>query len=112
MTYSTLQMERRRVSGEGHGGEQVRLLFAMIHLGQQAATVDPDLGFLQGRHNCLLHRRVTEGGDAGLRGGEEQMDTMSLDPEAEQRLHGGEDIQAAAIDDGIICTDTRSKQEA
>lgn len=112
MTYSTLQMERRCVSGEGHGGEQVRLFFTVIHLGQQAVTVDPDLGFLQGRQNCLLHRRVAEGRDAGLGGCEEQMDTMSLDPETEQRLHGGEDIQAASIDDGIICTDTRRKHEA
>lgn len=38
------------------------------------------------------------------------MDTMSPDAKTEQCLHGGENIDAVSVDDGIIWKDTREKR--
>lgn len=103
-------MEGLRVGGEPHRRERVLVFVSVVHLGQQAVTVDLDFGILHGRRHSLLDRRVAEAGDARLGGCEDEMDTMSPDAKTEQRLHGGENIEAVSIDNGMVWEDTRKKQ--
>ena len=77
-------------------------MFAIVHLSQQAVIVDLDFGLLHARRHSLLHFWVAEAGAAGFAWWKYQMDTRSLDAETEQSLHGGVDINAVSIDDGII----------
>lgn len=104
MTHSTLQMQWLAAGGEGGGGERLELRLPLVQLGQQAVLVDLNPGLLQGRHHRLLHLRVAEAGGGG-RSGEGHVDARTLDAQPLQSLHSGEDVQAVAIDDGVICTD-------
>lgn len=85
-TYRALQPERLTVTGEGQGGDWLRVL-SVIHLGQQAVVVNMDPTLLQGLLHGLLHCGVAEarsGAAAGaLRGGQmDQVDAISLDIQA------------------------------
>ena len=71
--------------------------------------VDLELGLRHGCHHSLLDIRVAKAGGGGLRRCEDQVYTMSLDTEAEQRLHSGEDIDAVSVDNSVIWRDTRKK---
>lgn len=64
--------------------------------------MDLNLGLLQGRHHRLLHLRLAEAQHAGLGSGEGHVDAMSLDANFLQRLHSGENVDAVAIDNGVI----------
>ncbi|TNN26450.1 hypothetical protein EYF80_063413 [Liparis tanakae] len=86
------------VGGEGHGGERLRVP-PVVHQGQQAAAVDPHLGLLQGRRHGFLHDGVAEAGGGARR--EDQVDAAPPDAEAQQSLGGGEDVDAAPVDDGV-----------
>lgn len=107
-THSALQTERLCVSSERHRGQQVRFFLPVVHLGQQAVTVDPDLRLLHGRRHCFLNLRVAKAEDASLRWRENQMDPTPLDAETQQCLNGGINIDAVPVDDGIICTEETS----
>lgn len=101
-THSALQAKRLAVAAERHRLQPVELLAAVVHLGQQAAAVDPHLGLCQGREHRRLYCRVAEAGRPRLGGREDEMDATSADGEAEQRLHGGEDVQAVPVDDSVV----------
>lgn len=103
-------MQRLAAGGEGHGGERLELWLPLVHVGQQAVVVDLNLGLLQGRHHRLLHLRVAEARGGGLRNSEHHVDTPTLDAQFLQRLHGGENVHAVAIDDGVIWTQTRTRR--
>lgn len=100
-TYTTVQVERLSIGGEGRWCEGVRV-FAIVHLSQQAVVVDLDLGLLHGRHHGSLHSWITEAGDSRFRRREDEMDTRSTDTKAEQSLHCGVDIDVVSVHDGVI----------
>lgn len=85
------------------------MFVSVVHLGQHAVMVDLDLGLRHGCHHSLLDIRVAKAGGGGLRRCEDQVDTISLDTEAQQSLHSGEDIDAVSVDNGIIWSNTRKK---
>lgn len=111
LTHSALQMQRLAAGGEGHRGERVQLRLSLVHVGQQAVAVDLNLSLLQGRHHRLLHLRVAEARGGGLRNREGHVDATTLDAEFLQRLHSGEDVDAVAIDDDVICTDRQTRMQ-
>lgn len=77
-------------------------MLAVVKPGQDAVTVDSDLGVLHGHHHGVFHRRVHEAGDTWLRRREDKTDTRPADAEAEQSPYGGVGVDAVAVDDGII----------
>ena len=106
LIYPTLQIEGLCVCSESHRCEGVGV-FSVVHEGQQQAVmVDLNLGLLQGRRHSFLHLWVAEAGDAGLGKREDDMDTITQNPEAEQSLNGGENVDAVSVDDGVIWRDT------
>lgn len=112
LTHSTPQMEVLCVGGEGHGCERIgTFVVSVVHPGQQAVTVDVDLGLLHGRHCGLLDDGVAEAREGAGLGGrrEDDMDATSPDAEAEQSLCGGEDVDGVSVDDGIIWKNTKKK---
>lgn len=70
--------------------------------------VDLHFCVLQGCRHGLLDRQVAEAEDARLGGREDEMDTMSPHAETEQRLHGGENIDAVSVDDGVVWKEGRN----
>lgn len=95
-------MQRLAAGGEWHRGELDGSWVSLVHEGQQAVMMNLNLSLLQGCHYHLFHLRLTEAQHAGLRSSEDHMDPMSLDTKFLQRLHSGENINAVAIDDGVI----------
>ena len=66
--------------------------------------VELHLGLLQGRHHRLLHLRVARA-PGGLGDSQGHVDASALDAKFLQRRHGGEHVQAVAIDNGVIWAD-------
>lgn len=98
-------MQGLAAGGEGHGGERVELWLSVVHVGQQAVVVDLNLGPLQGRHHRLPHLWLAEARGGGLSSSEDQVDATTLDAQFLQRRHSGENVDAVAIDNGVIWTD-------
>lgn len=84
------------------------MFVSVVDPGQQAVMVDLHFFVLQGCCHGLLDRQVAEAEDARLGGREDEMDTMSPHAETEQRLHGGENIDAVSIDDGVVWKEGRN----
>lgn len=98
-------MQRLAAGGEGGGGKLLELRLPLVQVGQQAVLVDLNPSLLQGRHHCLLHLKVVKAGGGGWRRGKGHVDASTLDAQLLQSLHSGKNVDAVAIDDGVICTD-------
>lgn len=102
-------MQRLAAGAEGHGGERLGLRLSLVDVGQQAVVVNLNPSLLQGRHHRPLHLRVAEARGGRLRNGERHVDTTTLDAKFLQRLHGGKNVDAVAIDNGVIWTDKQGR---